>query len=252
MELPITVGENDPVIRTSSSFDQTDRSSVLRIRPGQPYLHKQSFDVAVMKETLLLVELETHGFCVDLRVLSKIILSDLGATLQVLRLAGREYGNAVDRPARVEDCIADLGIQACIEAMSPRLIACDRRSRVVPELWKHSREIAKHSMHLAEQTLEIDPDQAYLVGLCHSIGSLPGVMGMSGKRRQKVSQARVGLELAREWSLPCCVLRYFSDVESRENRFGWAGIVKAAHRRAGEPSGECLADGPHPQLLWAV
>jgi hypothetical protein len=241
------------VITTSSSSDQTDRDSVLRIQPSRLYASRQRFDVAAMKETLLLVELETQEFCVDLRALSKLVLSDLGATLQVLRLAGREYGDAEGRPVRVEDCIADLGVQACLDVMSAHLMPRDLRSPAVIELWRHSREIAGHSQHLAEQTVDVDPDQAYLVGLCHSIGSLPGLFGVDGKVCQEFDSVRMGLDLAREWSLPGCVVGYFSDLETGGGRSAWPGIVQAAHRCAGEPTGECASRGNlAPQLLWAV
>lgn len=239
--------------RMSNSSDQADRNSVLRIQPSRLCASRQRFDVAVMKETLLLMELETQGFCVDLRALSKLVLSDLGATLQVLRLAGREHGNAEGRPVRVEDCIADLGVQACMDAMSAHLMPRDQRSAAVTELWRHSREIARHSQLLAEQTVDVDPDQAYLVGLCHSIGSLPRVLGLDGKTCQEFDGVRMGLELATEWSLPGCVVGYFSDLERCGGRSAWLEIVQAAHRCAGESTGECASTRDfHPQLLWAV
>lgn len=241
------------MIATNSSSNQADRDSVLRVHPSRLCASRQRFDGYVMKETLLLMELETQEFCVDLRALSKLILSDLGATLQVLRLAGREYGDAEGRPVRVEDCIADLGVQACMDAMSAHRMPRDLRSPAVTELWRHSREIARHAQHLAGQTAEVDPDQAYLVGLCHSIGSLPGVLGLEGKTCPKFERVRRGLELAREWSLPGCVVGYFSDLETRGGKSAWLGIVQAAHRLAGEPTGECASRGYLPaQLRWAV
>ncbi len=153
--------------RTSSSSDRIERNSVLRIQPSRRFSSRGTFEVAVMQETLLLVELETQEFCVDLRTLSNIILSDLCATLQVLRLAGRERGGDEGRPVRVEDCIADLGVQACMDAMSKHLMQRDLRLPAVTELWGHSSRIAEHARRLAEQTADVDPDQAYLVGLCH-------------------------------------------------------------------------------------
>jgi hypothetical protein len=206
-----------------------------------------------MKETLLLMELETQEFCIDLSALSKLVLSDLGATLQVLRLAGREYGNAEGRPVRVEDCIADLGIQACMDAMSAHFLPRDLRSQAVTALWRHSRAIALHSQYLAEQTVDVDPDQAYLVGLCHSIGSLPDVLGVDGTTSRQSDLMRAGFELATEWSLPSCVVGYFSDLQKGGARYALPGIVQAAHRSAGAPTDECDSTGQlSPQLLWAV
>ncbi len=241
------------MIRTNGSSDHADRSSVLRIQPSKRSSRGLRFEVAVMKETLLLVELETQGFCVDLRALSTLVLRDLGATLQVLRLAGREYGEDEARPVRVEDCIADLGVRACMDAMSKRLMQRDLRSPAVTELWGHSRKIAEHARRLAEQTADVDPDQAYLVGLCHSIGSLPGVLGLGGRTHQKLDGVRMGLELAREWSLPGCVVNYFSDLNKCGERSAWQGIVQAAHACVGETIGECASRRDlQPQLQWAV
>jgi HDOD domain len=230
-----------------------DRNSVLRIQPRQLHPSRQRFGVPVMPEILLLVELEVQEFCVDLRALSQLVLSDLGATLQVLRLAGREYGLAEGRPTRVEDCIADMGLQACIEAMSAQLVPRGGSSMVIAELWSHCREIARQSKHIAEQTVDIDPDQAYLVGLCHSIGSLPAVLGWSGSKSQGFDSALLGLELAREWSLPGCVFDYFCDVQRCGGQSPWPEIVQAAHRCAGQLSGECASsEDLRPQLLRAV
>lgn len=241
------------MIRTSSSSDQADRKSVLLLQPSRLCASLGRFDVAVMKETLLLMELETQGFCVDLGTLSKLVLSDLGATLQVLRLAGREYGDAEGRPVRVEDCIADLGVQACMDAMSARLMPHKVRSPAVAELWRHSREIALHAQHLAQHTLDVDPDQAYLIGLCHSIGSLPSVLELDGTTCHGFNRVRRGGELAREWSLPDCVVEYFTDQEKCAGISAWLGIVQEAHRCAGEPTTDCTFDGSLlPQLVWAT
>ena len=241
------------MMRTSHSSDRTDRYSVLRSQPNRQFSSCERFDIAVMKETLLLVELEMQEFCIDLRALSNIVLSDLGATLQILRLAGREYGGDDVRPLRMEDCIASLGVDACLDAMSLSFMLLDSRSKAVAGLWSHSREIAGHSKRLADQTLDVDPDQAYLVGLCHAIGSLESLMGRGAKARQAPDLPRVGLELAREWSLPSCVVDYFSDLEMYGGRSSWVGIVQAAHRAAdGTPSEWASGNEIHPQMLWAV
>ncbi|MDQ2844718.1 MAG: HDOD domain-containing protein [Acidobacteriota bacterium] len=249
--MPITVGENDPVISTSSSTDQSYRDAIVSIQPRQRYVPSQRFNVPVMQETLLLIELEAQEFCVDLRMLSEVILTDLGATLQVLRLAGQDHDRATDSPIRMEDCISDLGTQACIESMSAKILPCGRRSNAIPELWSHSLEIARQSKRIAEQTTNLDPDRAYLAGLCHSIGSLPAVLGWGGKRR--LDSVLTGLELASEWSLPSFLLDYFSCLQGCGGRSPELDIVQAAHRCAGQlPCEDVLPEELCPQLLWAV
>jgi hypothetical protein len=56
--------------------------------------------IPIMQETLLLLDLVVQEPSVDLREMSKLVLDDLGATLQILRLAGSEYSNSKDRPLR--------------------------------------------------------------------------------------------------------------------------------------------------------
>jgi HD-like signal output (HDOD) protein len=253
VQVPITGKENDPVIRTSSSSNQTDRNSVLRIQAEPLHAAHRRFEIPVMRETLLLLELEAQEFCVDLGAFSQRVLSDLGATLQVLRLAGREFGRNEECPTRIEDCVAAMGVQACIDAMSAQLIPLGGRSNSIAALWCHSREIARQSKNIAEQMAEIDAGQAYLVGLCHSIGSLPAVLGWSGSKNPKLDSISVGIALAREWSLPVCVVDYLSDLQNGGGRSPWPEMVRAAHRCGDEYSCACaFSENLAPQLLWAV
>ena len=94
-----------------------------------------------MPQTLLILDLLIQEPCVDLREVSRVVLGDLGATLQILRVAGREYGNAEGRPTRVEDCIADIGLEACLKAVSAQTVANDGRRTSVGEFWAHSRRL---------------------------------------------------------------------------------------------------------------
>jgi hypothetical protein len=101
--------------------------------------------------------------------------------------------------------------------------------------------------------MDIDPRQAYLVGLCHSVGSLPEVLGWGGNREQRLDRISVGLLLAREWSLPSCVFDYFSEGLRCGTRSRWLEIVRAAHRCAGQLPAECVPMmGLGHQLLHAV
>ena len=236
------------MIRTSSTFEEMAGSAGLHIQGVLMQRPRGPLQVPVMRETLLLVELEAQEFCVDLRALSQRILSDLGATMQVFRLAGREFGRNEQRPKRLEDCVAGMGVQACIDAMSMRVSPLGRRSSAIVELWRHARKIARRSQHIALQSRSFDADQAYLVGLCHSIGSLPMVLGWRGH-----DSAATGVELAEEWLLPDCVAGYFDALESASGKSPWMGIVEAAHAFGGEGAGASEFGGSAaPQLRWAV
>ena len=61
-----------------------------------------------MSATVLGLEILLHEPCIDLRMASELVLSDVGATIQILRLVGREYEFATEHPCRMGDCIASL------------------------------------------------------------------------------------------------------------------------------------------------
>jgi HD-like signal output (HDOD) protein len=194
-------------------------------------------DIPVLPRTLLLLNLIVRGRCVDLREMSRLVLDDLGATLQVFRLAGCEYGPWEMRPARIEDCISALGPDACLAAASAKVISVRSRRNAIVDMWDHSKEIAEHSRTVAEEMGEVNPEEAYLVGLLHGIGSLPKILGSSmpvGPARDGSSE---GLEMAIRWSLPDCVREYFGGGCETSHRTGWYEIVRRAHRRSdGLPS----------------
>jgi hypothetical protein len=251
--LPITVQGNDTVILNGSTVNQIDDKTGLRIQSRCLHGTLERRIVPVLQETLLLVELEMQESCIDLNVLSHLILNDLGATLEILRLVGREYGDAKGRPIRMVDCLADMGLKACLDTMSTGLISGPRRSKALAELSDHSREIARHAQSLAEETLGVDPDQAYLVGLCHAIGALPIVLGWNGLKSNSCFRADAGLNVAREWWLPRCVVDYFSEVDRCGRLYSWPEIVQAAHRLVGHPASESIAnENLQTQLQRAV
>ena len=197
-------------------------------------------DTPVTPETLLLLDLLVQESLVDLREMSELVLADLGATLQILRLAGREYGTSEDRPVRIADCIADLGLRACLKVVSAETMGRQKHKSEVAELWAHSREIARCSKLAAQEMAEIDPEEAYLVGLLHAIGLLPGLL----RWREYVSADDVlaGLRLAKLWALPLCVTEFFSELQLPGYPTRWSVVVRKAHLRAKRSSIGCSFD----------
>jgi len=189
-------------------------------------------DVPVLSETLLLMDLVVRNRVVDLTRVARVILSDPGAALQVMRLAGREF--AADGPmGRIEDCISGIGLQACLDAMSKRNITRSSRNQAVIHAWDHARAIAEISGVIAEK---MAPDgtreEAELVGLCHEIGSFAELLGWDWSG-QSANNDVAGLSIAEAWALPCCVVEYFSDRCSAKQYSRWTTIVDRAHQIAG-------------------
>ncbi len=194
--------------------------------------------VPVFSETLLLLELEAQEYCADLRRLSRAVLSDLGATVQVLRLAGREYGSTEDRPRRIEDCISDLGLRSCLNSVGAQVVSKDSRADIA-QLWAHSTEIAYHARLVAEEISGINPDEAYLVGLLHGIGMLPAVLAWDDREWYLQESAHSGLELALQWSLPAFVVDAFLEMSGAREAGRWTDILKIAHQRATAVTIDC-------------
>ena len=149
----------------------------LFLQLSRPEREKDLPDVPVMPETLLLMELMMRERTVDLGDLSQLVHGDMGAAIQIMRLAGSDESLAGARPARIEDCISGLGLEACLEAVSKQTLKRSARHPGMNAMWTHVREIAETCRTLAEESpLSANPEEAYLVGLFHAIGSLPVVL----------------------------------------------------------------------------
>jgi hypothetical protein len=221
----------DTAVRSELRRKQLDEGHSFQIAsdPGFP-------DIPALPETLLLLDLMIQQQCVDLREMSQLVLWDLGATLQILRLAGREHGTVEQRPTRIEDCISDLGIEACVDAVSARTVAGDRRREAIAAFWSYSREIAKHSRLAGEELPGIDPEEAYLAGLLHGIGALPAILGWDCSESSALEGPSAGFLLAREWALPPCVVESQFELQLNGRENSWSGIVRTAHQRASPSS----------------
>ena len=198
--------------------------------------------VPALLETLLLLDLESQELSIDLRGLSELVLGDLGATVQILRLAGQEYGCAEGRPNRIEDCISDMGVHACIEAVSTCNMTGKNCHDAIEEAWSHAREIAQFSRLIAEDVPEVNPDEAYLVGLLHSIGTLPVVLGWRQREQDADDSVLTGSKMARQWMLPGFVQEFFSALEADRRPTVWSEIVQMAHLRAKRSHQDCPFD----------
>ncbi len=227
-----------------------DRPPVLRLHSGSVVSGQNEWRLPVMPETILLAELALHEVTVDLELFAQIILRDLGATLRILRLVGMEYEEAGERPYRIAECIVFLGLQTCIEALRAgpmlREFRAERRRRIV-QWWHRSRTVAEQARRLADQSGRIDLEQMYLVALCHGVGALPGIFGWTGARRAVSNTAGAGAELARAWSLPACVLEYFSKLQIHGGSSPWLEIIRSAQRRLSEQT-DVNADAQEPSL----
>jgi hypothetical protein len=214
-----------------------------RLGPPQRKCSRKKVDlldeVPVMSATVLGLEILLHEPCIDLRMASELVLSDVGATIQVLRLVGREYELSIDHPCRMGDCLAGLDSNAWFEAVSMRTFTCGREHAATTSLWRHCRLVAQYAQLVAESLDRISPEEAYLVGLLHEIEAIPKVLGWPNHR---VGAGESGALLAMEGSLPLFVLSAIRSTSDSCSSSVWKFILTAAHELAGartefDPSG---------------
>jgi len=187
--------------------------------------------VPVLPETLLVMDLQRDAESVDLNGFCEAVLSDVGATILILRLIGLEYGDSDDRPGRIEDCIADIGIEACMRSAMHGVRTETGDYDDIIEMWGHSTEIAKHCQRLADEKYGFNPSEAYLVGLLHDIGALPGVLGW-GRSDLAGDYALSALKMAVRWSFPDFLKGYFYEAYMPGKNCEWTAMIAAAHDAA--------------------
>ena len=210
-------------------------------------------DVPVMPETLLLMDLGAREKPVDLGEMTQVVLSDPGATIQVLRLAGRERAFGEERATRIEDCISVLGVLACVEAVSRRTVSRAKDKPGIVKCWLHAKEIAENCQRLAqEMAASVNPNDAYLTGLLHELGALPAILNWERATTLSSDPDLVGLKLADEWFLPQCVLDYFSELENPRAGNRWTGIVQRAHEISKSASEQSPAEEDRESRVSAL
>ena len=186
-------------------------------------------DLPVISGTLLSMELVICQRSVDLAQVSQLVLSDLGATLQILRRAGREAAMGRDCLERVEDCISWLGLEGCLEAMAECPITRSTRFATILSAWDRAREIAVISRFVAEKlALNVASEDAYLVGLAHGIGNLPEILKWDWMSQSGGNNDLAGLRIAEAWRLPHCIVDYFLDRLAGKTQTPWTMIVDCA------------------------
>lgn len=205
------------------------RTSSVNCRLPQSDLIRELPDVPVLPETLVSMELTIRQRSVDLGQVSQLVLSDFGATIQILRLAGRENAMGGGCLERVEDCISGLGLEECLEAMAKCPITRSTQFASVHSAWDRAREIAVISRSAAEALrLNVSSEDAYLVGLAQNIGNLSKILEWDRISQIGDDSDLAGLWIAETWRLPHCIVEYFLDRVAGQTQTQWITIVDYA------------------------
>jgi hypothetical protein len=189
-------------------------------------------EVPVMSATVLGLEIILHEPVLDLSAACELVLSDVGATIQVLRLIEREFDCDGERPYRMSDCLASLDSADWFGAICRWTFPCDQEHAEVTALWRHCRLVAQHTQLLSEWLDCVSPEDAYMVGLLHGIGGIPTVLDWR--------DIAPGAMRAMEGVLPLFVHNAMRSVTEFGFSSDWGFLLIAAHEFAGAPL-DCFA-----------
>lgn len=182
--------------------------------------------VPVMSATVLALDNLLHDPCVDLRRAAQLILSDVGATIQILLLVGKESDSTAQRLSRMGDCLASLDVGTWFGVISAApTFPADREHTALTTVWKHCRLVAQYAQLVAESLDGVSPEDAYLVGLLHEIEAIPIVLGWPN--------GDAAPWCAIEASLPLFVLAAMRVVNDACALSTWRCILTEAHELAG-------------------
>ena len=178
-----------------SSFWTAVPPAVLSVCRKEPSLFPA---VPTLLATRMQLELLLAERSVDLRAAAEVIRNDLGATLEIFRLAGREAGGSAAF-TRMEDCLAALPTATWMDAISTeaveRVATNQVRLQELTAFWERARTFAYACWLVAEHTDSVCPEQAYLAGLLREAAHLPALLDWPSLDNSPA-------QLAVHWQLP--------------------------------------------------
>lgn len=179
----------------------------------------------VLPATVLGLELLLQDRSLDLQMASEIILRDVGATLQVMRLMAKEPKLHGDRPFRMAQCLATLDVSTWFPVLAANTLASSNTSAEVAGMWKHCRGVAHFAKVIAESLGEISPEDAYVAGLLHEVENIGSMLG-----RTSPSTGSSGVQLRHV--LADSVMTALQSSKRRENASAWRYVLASAHALA--------------------
>ena len=190
--------------------------------------------VPVLSTTILQLELLLGEPALDLAAISAVLLTDMGAVIQLLRASAADAPRPEDRTLRVGDCIASLGADTWFNAVSALPYIRERNSRLA-DAAEHARAIAELAKTIASE-FGLCPEESYIVGLLHEIHNLPGILGW--KSDTHTSNLEQQLWQPETDFLPQPVAAALRETLDPRTPSVWRRLLKDAHHLAPLPPRE--------------
>jgi HD-like signal output (HDOD) protein len=157
---------------------------------------------------LLRLDLWLSEFVTDLQDITNIVRSDIGLTVQILRLAAREIEKSPRKIVPISEIVVDLGVEKLRTLVAGTRTLPDRISNhvgasVCERFWAHSRLTALVAEELADQYSNVTAEEAYLAGLLCHLGDLPSLLGWATMSSDARDPHQAGRRMAQSWGFPC-------------------------------------------------
>jgi HD-like signal output (HDOD) protein len=217
--------QQDLFSRASTSFD----SSSLLAGPPVLALEDPFPRIPTMIATRLQLELLLQDYPIDLSAVSEVILSDAGATLEILRLIGEEYFEEEGRPTRIEDCLVSLNKERWYEAVCTSI---EPQNGHVSAEWQHCRRVARCARELSKCIDGFSPEEAYVIGLLHELGRFPHLLGWNSTGDTSGEHQALGVMLADYWHLPSYLSTAIREQQESPSISRWSEILELARQVA--------------------
>src|SRR5271165_1870508 len=156
---------------------------------------------------LLRLDLWLAEFVADLADITSIIRSDIGLTVQVLRLAAHEIEKSPRRVVPIGEIVVDVGVEKLRTLLAGTGILPDRGGNnpgasVCERFWAHSRLTALVAEELARQSSTVSSEEAYLAGLLCQLSELPSLLGWVTTLSDGHDSRQIGRRMAQSWGFP--------------------------------------------------
>lgn len=181
----------------------------------------------VLSSTQVCLELTMQRRSVDVRAAVELLGRDPGAVLRIFSTVAREYPDPQDRPERLDDCIGGLTSHDLLTSLhDPPSIRSEQRAFV--PFARHGAVIAYYAC-AAAASVGLPPDRARLIGLLHSLGTMPRELGRMPSPEPVEEQGAVARVLAQNYGVPAALWRALDGVHRADSGSVWAALICAAH-----------------------
>ena len=184
----------------------------------------------LLASTHFCMEVLLRGAVLDLRSVSEVLTFDPCALLRLYALVTEEFPAWEDRPQHLDECIIALGKTGLA-----------RMLYAVPGTWAQQARLSAFAEHgvaiarcasIAAATLGLCEETAYVVGLLHAVGTLPGELGWTAAPLSPEEVVQITSAIARLYGLPPLIALALRKVAAGVEPSVWGSLLEAAHQLA--------------------